>query len=106
MRHRLTVERYTATRDQFGGEVQAWSELLSRRCSVEYSGGREFLNSQQEQTQLKALFRVRHDSATSGITPKDRIVFDGEYWDIETVINTRGRNSEIQIMAVRGSYDQ
>lgn len=106
MRHRLTVERKSTTQDAYGAESESWVELLTRRCSVEFAGGREFLVADQESSQLRALFRLRYDAGTAGIVPRDRIVFDGEYWDIQTITNTRAINREIQITAVRGTYDQ
>ena len=97
--YQITIQNVTETRDASGGIVETWATYSQPYASVKYSSGSERLQNDRSQTQTKALFKVRHDSDTSGITEKMRISWDG-IWDIESILSM-GRDEVIEIMAVK-----
>lgn len=104
MRQRVTIERYSATRDAYGAEDRTWAELLSRRCSVTTNTAKELLSSDREAFSQGAVFRLRYDNGTSTITTDDRLLYNGVYWDIKSVDNVMGMNHQLVIYAEKGDY--
>ena len=82
LNRRITVERFTATTDDYGGEVKAWATYCTAWANVTFGKGDERRQAAQEQASLTATFRVRANAPTAGITTTDRIIFDGGVWDI------------------------
>lgn len=52
------------------------------------------------QAQITSRFRVRYSAFTAGITPKDRIVFEGREYNITGIKEVAGRKRELEISAV------
>ena len=78
----VAVERATVTEDAHGGEVPTWAPYCRERAKVRYGTGQEARAAAQEQASQVATVTVPANSATRGITPKDRAVFDGGDWNI------------------------
>lgn len=98
LRHRIDIETLTNTPDEFGGEAGAWSAFASNvPASYEPLTGKEFFAAKQENSQVQARFRIRYQA---GIVPAMRVNFGGRLFNIESVIDPRGGNRELQLMAV------
>lgn len=95
---RIVFQRGTASRD-FSGETFSWSELGRAWAQVSFGTGQERREAAQEASNAPATFRVLATPVTADIGTKDRIAFDGSYWDIVSNVPL-GREGR-EITAVR-----
>lgn len=84
LRHRITIENFTATRDGVSGEsIEAWVTYLADvPAAVLPLSGKEYLSAGAEQGGIQAKVLVRYES---GINSKMRIVFDGVTYQINDI---------------------
>lgn len=97
LRHKITIQKRSATTDEYGGESDVWTDFLTVRASVEPLQGREFYASQQMQAETTIRFRIRY---AAGITPQMRVSYGGRFFNISSIINPDEANHELHIMAV------
>jgi len=96
----VTVQSYTAARDQSGGEApRVYTDFAVFYASVRYQSASERLEGDRNVETKKALFKARFDSDTKNITAKMRLVFNSSNWDITGVIFL-GRDETIEITAI------
>lgn len=99
---RITIERYTSTTNSLNEEVRSWSELTTVWARRRDVGDGEKVAASQVSAHLMTRFLVRHSSVTVTVSPKDRISYDSETWNILGVKRAdMGRNRFIEITAVR-----
>lgn len=95
---RITLERFTSTRDVYNEEVQTWTTLATRSASFEpLSDGERFRASETAAT-ASARFVIRHSTTVADLNPLDRLVFEGVTWQILRVKEI-GRREGIEISA-------
>lgn len=97
LRHRLTLQRQTVTRDSFGGEVVTWVDVATVWGAVEPVAGTETFQQVGEQVLAVAYVKVRV-RYRGGITAKMRFIFNSRILDIEHVANLDTRNWEINLL--------
>lgn len=96
LRHRITLERESVTRNQFKEEVREWQPYAKRWADVRPLGGKEFWAAQQVIDDLTHEVRLRF---MPGINAKDRVVFAGRVFDIVAPpVNVGERNRELVLM--------
>ena len=99
LRHRVTFQRATETDSDTGEVQQAWSDLATVWARVEPLAGKERFAAIQVQSEVDYRILVRYQSTLSALAPNDRATWNGVTFDIKSVINTEGRNIELQIFA-------
>lgn len=82
MDRQIVVERKTVVLDDYGGEIETWTEICRPWAQIAYGSGSERRVAAQESAAQSASFRIRANPVANGIRPTDRIVFDGTIWDI------------------------
>lgn len=97
----VSIQRFTSTQDDYGEEVQTWAELGKEWAALFFGTGTERREAAREQGEQAATFNVRANDITRGIRIRDRIVLDGENWDI--VSTAPIRRSEIDLVAKRST---
>lgn len=99
---RITIQRFTATQDAFGGDVETWVDLKTVSAKrMDLSDSERLAADQVNATQMSR-FVVRSSAITRDVTPKDRINHDGGSWDIHGIKETReGRKRFLEITAAR-----
>lgn len=95
LRHRITIQKYVATRDSFGGEIQTWQDVAKVWASIEPISGKEYFSSQQVNAEVNTRITIRHLEV---ITPKMRVVFKDRSFDILSVINIKEKKKELHLM--------
>ncbi len=97
LRHRVVIEQNQATQDTFGAETDAWVSWATVYARVESLSGREYFDQQAAQTLAEVTHRVviRY---RDGITPTLRVVWKGQVFDIEAVIEVESRGRELHLM--------
>lgn len=104
---RITIERFTPTRNEFNEPVETWATLATVWAQRKDSSDvvkTELLGAEQMGAYLLTHFVVRSSSVTKTVTPVDRINYDGHTWNIKGTKETaEGRNRFIEITAVRSN---
>ena len=95
LRHMITIQEYTATRDSFGAEVEGWSDKVSVFASVTPMSGKEYFTSQQLNAEVTTKITIRY---LAGITPKMRVMFGNRIFEILSVLNFEERKIELNLM--------
>lgn len=95
----ITLERYSSAQDAGSGEdVVTWSELARVQASKRDVSDSERVAAAQVQAHISTRFQIRWDSSYSDLNPKDRVVYDGEVYNIEAV-KELGRREGLEITA-------
>lgn len=78
----ITVERATVTTDDYGGETPTFALLEQAWARVKFGTAQEKREAAQESGVQSATFEVVPTAALRGVTLRDRISYDGSFWDI------------------------
>lgn len=95
LRHRITIQEYTETRDSFGAEIKNWTDKAFVYASVTPVSGREYYAASQVHSEVTAKVLIRY---LPGIESTMRVLFDGRVFEILSVINTEEKNTELVLM--------
>ena len=96
LRHRITVEQNTPTRNSKGEEIDSWAPFGGPRYgAVIPLTGREAFNAQQRHAEAEIRIEMRY---FPGITPKMRVSFGGRLFDILHIANIHTRGSETHLL--------
>lgn len=99
LRHRVTIEEKSVTRDTYGGEVVTWETFATVWGDVSPMVGREYLEGRQEGAEINTRVRIRY---LAGVRPEMRVKWaddDGtHYYDIQSVQHVETRQRELVLM--------
>lgn len=95
LRHRVTIQRLTETRDDAGGLVPTWTDYAQVFASVEPLRGREFFAGQEKQSRVDTRIRIRY---LADVTPKMRVEYGAHVYEIVNIIDPEMRHQEMQLM--------
>jgi SPP1 family predicted phage head-tail adaptor len=100
---RIQFRRATLADDGFGF-VETWanhgSPVWAKKTDI--SEGERW-RAQEMQAQITTRFVVRYSEFTSGITPKDRIAFEGREYDLSGIKEIGARRTFLEITAAARS---
>ena len=97
---RIVIERYTATQDAFGGDVETWATLTTVAAQYTPVSDSERMSADQINATSMARFVVRSSTVARSVDPKDRLQFNGVAWDIHGIKETKeGRKRFLEITA-------
>ena len=100
LRHRITIERKSVTRNSIGEEVVVWESFVENvPAAVNPIRGREFFAAAQTQDSADYRVIIR---AMLGIDRAMRVVFNGTALDIVSVIDVESRGRTIELMCISG----
>jgi SPP1 family predicted phage head-tail adaptor len=98
LRHRVTIQESTPTRNSKGEEIDSWSTFGggARAAAVIPLAGREAFNARQRHAEAELRIELRH---LAGVTTKMRVSYDGRLFDILDVadIEERGRETHLLV---------
>ena len=89
LRHRVTIQATTAVQDSSGSYPESWSDVATVWARMRPISGREFFAAEQAQSEVTHEVTIRF---RRGISPANRLLFDGRVFDIGAVINADERN--------------
>jgi SPP1 family predicted phage head-tail adaptor len=99
LRHVIKLQQKTETPNTYGEPTITWTDVSSSvRANVVPISGSETFNDPQMTSQEIKEFHIRY---RSGLTPKDRIVWNNISYNIEEIKNEDERNRKLVITAVR-----
>ena len=97
---KITIEQPTESKDSNGMVTQTWTTYYQPMAKISPALGREYYEAKQLTSDQSIKFALRYSSKAVGITPKMRISYNSNYYDIGSIINSYENNREIVIMAV------
>lgn len=100
MDRRITIERYGVTYNDDNEPVSAWTELAKRWASKQDVSDGEKIRAAEVGATVTTRFQLRWDSVTETITATDRLVYDGQVYEIEGTKEINRREG-IEITASR-----
>ena len=103
-RDRVRSQRKSVTRNAIGEEVISWRDVVftGDRCVWAEAWplrGREFFNAQQTQYAADVRFRLRY---RAGLTQDMRVVWNGDAYDILSIVDVGAAHRTTEILAVHG----
>lgn len=101
----ITLQRATATADGIGGTTKAWANLATDAtvwAAVRAKAGKEGMVEGRMAATFVTLFTIYNRSDLSEL---DRIVWNGENYNIRSLRREGGRNLDLVIEAERGVAD-
>ena len=79
MRHRVQLQDFATSRDDYGGEIRTWTTYATVWAEVKYISGKEIEHADQISGIATHRIVIRYDSR---VTVKDRIVFKSRNFEI------------------------
>lgn len=104
LRHRVEIQRLVdGVQDAQTGDVtRAWVTQRSVWASIDAVSGREYLSAQAAQSEVTSRITVR----MTDVIPKDRIVYNGVYYNVHAVLpDNVGGQRYLTIMVSSGVND-
>lgn len=95
LRHKVTIERGTESQNEYGEARLTWATLTTRRAFVRPLSGRERLLAEQVQSDVTHKVTMRE---YTGLTPRDRFVFDSRTLNIVSVIEKSNVPHHMEVM--------
>lgn len=95
LRHWITIQSYTPTRDSFGAEVEHWQDVMKVWASVEPLTGKEYFAAQEVNAEVSVKVIMRY---SPGIQPEMRVIFGARVFEILAVMNTEERNKQLILL--------
>lgn len=99
MRERIVVQQVTDASDGGGGYVKTWSTLATLYAYVKPLSGREPYTQGQISPIVQYEFTIRY---RTGITPANRITWNGKIFNIRSVVNADERDKYLTIRCDEG----
>lgn len=93
---RITLQRFTETRDEYNEPVKTWATLATRAASYEPLSDGERFRASETAANASARFVIRHSAAVADVNPKDRVLFNGDPLEIVHVKEI-GRREGLEI---------
>lgn len=95
LRHRITIQQKSVSQDAYGEEDATWSTYLQTWASVEPLEGREYMEGRAQAQAVSHRVLMRH---RDGVTAEMRVLHGSRVLQIESVLNTRERDEELELM--------
>lgn len=97
LRHRITIESQTSTKNSYGEIIKtgSWETYRSTWAAIKPIDGKQFFAVETVNSELTHEIKFRYHS---GITPDMRVKFGSRYFEVLTVINSNESNAELKLM--------
>ena len=104
LRHRLVIQRRTATQDSVGGQSTAWTTIATVWAEISPLSGREQLAAQAVQAEITHQITVRWQPlfANPKVVASYRGLDNGRIFNISSSINQDERNRIVVLQATEG----
>ena len=95
----ITIERSTSVSDGMGGNTITWATTFTPWALVRPLSGSEKVDFERVQGEARYLFVVRYPI---DIKDEDRILWEGDYYNIRVRKKPKGRDLYMQMEGERG----
>lgn len=79
---RIALQASTLSTNAYGQRVASWTTYATVWAQLTYTGGDEKLQSDQVSSTIKTQFKIRYGSNVSAVKPSDRVVYDGNNYEL------------------------
>lgn len=100
LRHSVEVHESVQVKDTTGARVDVWKKRITARMAAAPVRGAERSNAVQAVAEADWKFTARY---RDWLTPKHRLVFRGDIYDITEVNDIGGRQKSLEIVAKRSA---
>ena len=101
LKHVVSIQAKTKTRDSVGSWVETWSEFAKTRAKISAISASEQVKNQQIENQITHKVTIRYQS---GIIPEMRVVYNSRIFEIVgPPINVREENRWLELLCVEMS---
>ena len=83
--HKIDIQRKTVSKPVKGIVEEVWETIYSPRCSVSNATGKEYYKDATEQYGRESKKMIFRTHPTIQIKQKDRVIYNGETWEITSV---------------------
>ena len=87
MDRKVTIQTASGVQDAYGEEINTWLDTLDVWAKMEWETGSEGMDADQVVSHDKVKFTIRYTT----VDAKNRIKYEGKYYDIETIQEVGGR---------------
>ncbi|WP_294186353.1 phage head closure protein [uncultured Clostridium sp.] len=99
LRHKISIQQYSKLTNDYG-EVEInndgiWTEVMTIKAGIYPISGREFFAAETVNSEITHKVKIRY---TEGLKPNMRIVFNNRIFSIESIINFKELNIELQLL--------
>ena len=96
LKYTVVIQAPVETPNEYGEPEKTWTDFATRRASMTALTGREYFQAQETHAEVTTRFRLR---PLADITPRMRVVCNGRYFDIKSVIDLAA-SRELILMTV------
>jgi len=99
----VTLYTQSLSTNEYGEVLPAFTQISTETvwAKVENMGGSENFTGMNVEAVRNRKFTIRYSTRVNGIDEKDRVVYDGETYNILSVINNGERNKELILICNR-----
>ena len=97
LNRRITFQSFTTIVNDYGFEIQEWSDFKIVWAGVSNLSGREYFAAQAVQAEKTVKFTIR---CNKNINETMRIIFEGNNYDISSIDNIKYGNEFMEIKAL------
>ena len=94
-KYTLTIQEYTSTKNEIGENVESWTDKGTIKGKMWQLNGNESYISNKDSRVVN--YRTNFDKPSFNITAEDRLVYDGNNYDIEVVNDLDQRGIKLQL---------
>jgi SPP1 family predicted phage head-tail adaptor len=95
LRHRIAIEQVANIQDSDGSVIETWSGFAMAQASMEPVSGWKHFAGQTTHANITHRVCMRYIPA---VIPRMRIVCQSRIFEILSAVNSRERNTELQLM--------
>lgn len=95
---RVTLRRFTTSKDAFNADVPTWGDLATVWASKDDVSDAERNRAAQVGASVTTRFQIRYSDAVADLGPKDQLICEGRTYAISAV-KELGRRSGLEITA-------
>ncbi len=91
---RITIQKLSLTTDEYGNQIQQWSDFYTCWAAVSGINNREYWQARRQNEENILNFQIRHSKELKDINKTDyRIIFDNRIFDISFIDNLQFADS-------------
>lgn len=97
----IELQRAVTDEDEYGEPIEtSWQAIGNEFAAIYYGRGNERREAAMDQGAQPATFEVLSNTKTRGLTLRDRLIADGQVWDIRGIAFDTPKRGHIAITAV------
>lgn len=97
MDRRIQLQAATLTANAYGQKVASWATYATVWAQLKYTSGSEKVEDDQVSSTIKAQFTIRYSTDTAPAKASDRVVYNGDNYEV-LYVQEVGRREGINLI--------